>query len=274
MLSQSVVDTIPPALTDSEFQLFRKFIYARAGINLTDSKKALVTGRLAKRVRYFGLPSYRAYFELLEANHAGELQIAVDLLTTNETFFFRESKHFDFIRARILPVWPNGLRRVWSAACSSGEEPYTLAMVLAAHSPTQSWEVMGTDISTRVLEHARGAQYEMQRAEHIPREYLHRYCLRGIGTQEGTFLICRELRQRVTFIHTSLKADLARLGLFDLILLRNVLIYFDAETKRGVVAQVLRRLNPGGYLMIGHSESLNGIADGVKLVAPSIYVKV
>jgi len=262
-----------PALTDNEFSLFRKMIYETAGINLSDAKKALVSGRLAKRIKHYNLSSYADYFKLVKSNAHGELQTAVDLLTTNETFFFREPKHFDFLRDRILPSWNGGQRRVWSAASSSGEEAYTLAMMLAAHSPTDAWEIVGTDISTRVLERARAAQYPLADAEDIPQRYLSKYCLKGIGSQEGTFIVVRELRQRASFIHTNLQQDLTRLGSFDVIFLRNVLIYFDMETKQRVVARVQSRLKPGGYLMIGHSESLNGITDDLKVVLPSIYRK-
>jgi len=146
-------------------------------------------------------------------------------------------------------------------------------MVLAGHSPTDTWEVVGTDISTRVLERARSGRYPMQRAGNIPARFLHRYCLRGIGSQEGTFLVDRALRARVSFVHANLKSDLSKLGSFDVILLRNVLIYFDLPTKQEVVARVLRQLRPGGYLLVGHSESLNGVTDEASMVTPSVYRK-
>ncbi|MBI1423491.1 MAG: methyltransferase domain-containing protein [Gammaproteobacteria bacterium] len=260
-------------LKDSEFALFQKMIYETAGINMSDAKKALVSGRLAKRVKHYGLSSFGEYFKLLNSDKRGEFQMAVDLLTTNETFFFREPKHFDFLRERILPHWLNGPRRIWSAASSSGEEAYTLAMVLAAHARTASWEIVGTDISTRVLQKARSGHYIMERSRNIPDTYLKKYCLKGTGTQDGTFLIGKELRDRVSFRHANLKTDLSQLGGFDLIMLRNVLIYFDIETKQQVVAQVVRRLKPGGYLMVGHSESLNGISRDVDVILPSVYRK-
>lgn len=262
-----------PVLKDNEFALFQKLIYDTAGIHMTGAKKALVSGRLAKRVKHFGLKTYTEYFDLLKGTQSGELQTAVDLLTTNETFFFREPKHFDFLRDQVLPGWRGAQRRVWSAASSSGEEAYTLAMVLAEHSPTEAWEIVGTDISTRVLERARNAQYPIERAGNIPKNYLTKYCLKGTGSQEGSFIVCKELRARASFVHANLQTDLGRLGAFDVIFLRNVLIYFDIETKQRVVARLLRQLKPGGYLMVGHSESLNGVTDAVRVVVPSVYRK-
>lgn len=263
-----------PVLKDNEFNLFQKLIYDTAGIHMTIAKKPLVSGRLAKRLRHHGLVSYSDYFQLLTAANSPELQMAVDLLTTNETFFFREPKHFDFLRERILPGWRGGgARRVWSAASSSGEEAYTLAMLLAEHAPGQDWEIVGTDISTRVLEKARTGHYPIERAKNIPQQYLSAYCLKGTGSQDGTFLIGKSLRERVKFVHGNLKTDMASLGSFDLIMLRNVLIYFDLATKQQVVSRLVRQLKPGGHLMVGHSESLNGVTDAVQVVVPSVYRK-
>lgn len=262
-----------PVLQDNEFELFQKMIYETAGINMSKAKKPLVSGRLAKRIKHYGLSSYGEYFQLLRAPANDELQMAVDLLTTNETFFFREPKHFDFLRDKILSTWQSGQYRIWSAASSSGEEAYTLAMLLAEHSLTNNWEIVGTDISTRVVERARGGQYPIERAEKIPRSYLTNYCLKGTGSQEGTFIIDKTLRKRVSFMHANLKEDLTGLGSFDVIFLRNVLIYFDVETKQHVVSRLVRQLKRGGYLIVGHSESLNGITDEVNVVTPSVYRK-
>lgn len=262
-----------PVLQDSEFALFQKMIYEAAGINMSSAKKALVSGRLARRLKHYGLSSYGDYFDLLHSSNNGEFQMAVDLLTTNETFFFREPKHFDFLRDEILPGWRSGQRRVWSAACSSGEEAYTLAMILAEHSPARDWEIIGTDISTRVLEKARSGHYAIERAAKIPEKYLTKYCLKGVGKQEGTFIIEQSLRNRLTFSHANLKQDLTALGKFDVIFLRNVMIYFDMETKCSIVRGLLPMLKNGGYFIVSHSESLNGISDELKVIRPSIYRK-
>lgn len=262
-----------PALSDAEFTLFQKMIYDTAGINLSKAKKSLVSSRLGKRVKHYDLNSFADYFRMVKSNLHGELQTAIDLLTTNETFFFREPKHFDFLRDRILPEWRVGPRRIWSAASSTGEEAHTLAMVLAESCPTESWEIVGTDISTRVLEKARTGHYSLDRTKDIPRGYLQKYCLKGVGDHDGTFLVSQALRSKIRFVHANLQQDLQKLGSFDVIFLRNVMIYFDMDTKRKVVASLLRQLKPGGYMMVGHSESLNGVTTEVDAVVPAIYRK-
>ncbi|MBY0556132.1 MAG: protein-glutamate O-methyltransferase CheR [Burkholderiaceae bacterium] len=263
------------ALTDKEFSQFQRFIYEAAGISMANGKQALVSGRLAKRLAHYQLNSYGEYLRLLESREqASELQVAVDLLTTNETYFFREPKHFALLRELALEArTARRSIRVWSAASSTGEEAYSIAMVLADVLGEAAWEVLGTDISTRVLERARFGHYVMERASGVPLDLLKRYCLKGQGKQEGTMLIERSLRQRVQFMHLNLNQPLPRLGSFDVIFLRNVMIYFNLETKRQVVARLLGQLRPGGYLLIGHSETLNDINDTLQAVAPSIYRK-
>ena len=263
-----------PALSDHEFARFQRFIHEAAGITLSDSKKALVSGRLAKRVAHHGLPSFGRYMDLLTQTEAGtEVQTAVDLLTTNETYFFRESKHFDLLRQLALSARERRRPlRVWSAACSSGEEVYSIAMVLDDVLGS-GWELLGSDISSRVLQRAARGHYPLERTRHIPAAYLKRYCLRGFGEQQGTLLIDRSLRERVRFTQLNLNTALPRIGSFDVIFLRNVMIYFNAETKRQVVARVLAQLAPGGIFCIGHSESLSDISSAVEQIAPSIYRK-
>ncbi|WP_338477372.1 protein-glutamate O-methyltransferase CheR [Pseudomonas trivialis] len=263
------------SLDDREFGQFQSWLYRAAGINLSPAKKALVAGRLFKRLKHYELESYGEYFKLIMSDQRkGELQVALDLLTTNETYFFREPKHFDFLRQQVLPkAAPGKLFRVWSAASSSGEEPYSLAMTLAEGLGTTPWEVIGSDISTQVLAKARSGHYAMERAGTLPQPLLSKYCLKGIGRQEGTFLIDKRLRSRVNFVQVNLNEPLPGLGEFDVIFLRNVMIYFDQQTKSQVVARLLPLLRPGGHFIISHSESLNGVNDTLKLVAPSIYRK-
>ena len=262
-------------ISDKEFSQFQELIYRLAGIHLSSAKKALVSGRLAKRLTQYRLGSYGDYFKLLTASHhSEELQVAVDLLTTNETYFFREPKHFDFLRVQVLANHkPGNSFRVWSAACSSGEEPYSISMVLADHLGGSHWEVVASDISTRVLEKARAGHYPMDRTEGISREHLSRYCLKGVGAQEHTLLVDKALRDRVNFLQVNLNQPLPSLGVFDVIFLRNVMIYFDQETKRQIVQRMMPLLKPGGHFLVGHSESLNGVADALHPLAPSIYRK-
>lgn len=263
------------AISDQEFTQFQRFIFDAAGITLSASKKALVSGRLAKRLMRWNLESYGAYFEFLRSPQAGdEVQMAVDLLTTNETYFFREPKHFDFLRVQALAAAKRAQAfRVWSAASSTGEEAYSIAMVLADCMGSTPWEIVGSDISSRVLQEACTGHYSLQRTRNIPASYLRRFCLKGNGPHEGTLLVERSLRGKVRFVQVNLNAPLPEVGRFDLIFLRNVMIYFNDETKRQVVARVLSLLRSGGHFLVGHSESLNGITESVRSLAPSIYQK-
>lgn len=267
-----------PVLSESEFRQFQRLIYDTAGIKMSDAKRPMVCGRLARRLRELGFTGYQQYLEFIfDAQGApeqlAERQMAIDLLTTNETYFFREPKHFDYMAAEILPTWASGKRRVWSAASSSGEEAYTIAMVLAEHSPTADWEVVGTDISSRMVERARSGLFPLARADKVPRAYLHKYCLKGVGNMAGYMRMDRPLQSRTRFHHANLRERQQELGLFDLIFLRNVMIYFDTDTKRQVVTNVIRQLKPGGYLMIGHSESLQGISGELRMRQSAIYQK-
>jgi chemotaxis protein methyltransferase CheR len=262
-------------ITDQEFTEFQRFIFDAAGISLSSSKKALVSGRLAKRLHHCQLGSYNAYFQLLMSGKApDEVQTAVDLLTTNETYFFREPTHFAFLHEQALAATRRTQPfRVWSAASSTGEEAYSIAMVLADCLEHTPWEVIGSDISSRVLRGACAGHYSLQRTRNIPPPYLRRFCLKGIGPQQDTLLIERSLRSKVRFIQINLNTELPDLGLFDIIFLRNVMIYFNNETKRQVVSRVLSLLKPGGHFCIGHSESLNEITNAVQLLRPAIYRK-
>jgi chemotaxis protein methyltransferase CheR len=263
------------ALKDGEFHQFQAWLYRAAGINLSPAKKALVAGRLLKRLKHHKLNSYGDYFQLIMGQEAtAELQVALDLLTTNETYFFREPKHFDFLREQVLPRAVAGKTfRLWSAASSSGEEPYSLAMTLADGLGSTPWEIIGSDISSQVLAKARSGHYPIARARTIAQPLLVKHCLKGTGSQEGTFLIDRSLRERLHFMHINLNEALPKIGEFEVIFLRNVMIYFDQETKRKVVARMLPLLKPGGYFIVSHSESLNGISDALNLISPSIYRK-
>jgi len=265
----------PVVLAKHEFIWIKDYLYKRAGIALNDSKQALVSGRLDKRLRHYGLSSYSEYFHLLDKpGSEQEALMVIDLLTTNETYFFREPQHFEFLKSHFFPMHPASRPlRFWSAASSSGEEAYTLAMLAAEFSKTEHWEIIGTDISTRVLEKARRGLYPISAAEKIPTSLLKKYCLKGNGEYEGFFLVDWVLHSRVKFMYVNLIDKLPDLGCFDVIFLRNVMIYFDMATKQRLVERIQHYLQPGGYFFISHSESLSGIKCDLQMVSPSVYQK-
>lgn len=261
-------------ITDTEFLKFQSFVYQSAGISMHTGKKSLICARLGKRLQHHQLHSYGAYFDFIQSEQGlAERQVCIDLLTTNETYFFREPRHFEWLaqQVRALPASEEPVR-VWSAASSSGEEVYSLAMTLAEHC-RHPWQVLGSDISTRVLDCARVGHYSMLRAKHIPMPYLKKYCLRGTGRQEGTLLIRKELRAQTDFLQINLNEPLPPVGWFDVIFLRNVMIYFDTPTKQAVVSRLVQQLRPGGFLCIGHSESLNDLQHPLQQQAPAIFRK-
>jgi chemotaxis protein methyltransferase CheR len=260
-------------MSDQEFTRIRSLVLQETGIHLSDQKKALVVGRLSSRLRSRKLQAFSEYYKILrDPSEAEELQVAIDLITTNETSFFREADHFQVLRDHLKELRPVPFPfRVWSAASSSGEEAYTIAMVLADVLGSADWRVVGTDISTRVLERARRALYPMERASTIPKEFLHRFCLKGQGKQEGLFLMDRTVRDRVTFLQANLCQPLPQLGPFDVAFLRNVLIYFEPGQKRRVVEAVARQEKPRGLLIVGHSESMAGVGEGLAQLRPTVY---
>ena len=265
----------PPELSEREFDRIRAWLFDATAIELLEHKRSLVASRLQRRVQARGAASFGDYFDLLmESDEEEERRLARDLLTTNETSFFRERKHFDFLRQKILPARPAGRTfRVWSAAASSGEEAYTIAMELAEGLGLDSaWEVLGSDISDRVLEKARCATYDMDAAK-LPAEYLRKYCLRGVSAQRGLLRIQRRLRARVRFESIALHAPLPQIGCFDVVFLRNVLIYFSAETRQQIIERIEPLILPNGYLFVSHSETLQGVRHRLSLVQPSVYRK-
>ncbi|SBT05314.1 chemotaxis regulator, protein-glutamate methyltransferase [Candidatus Accumulibacter aalborgensis] len=269
-----MIDPASP-ISDQEFALFQRLIYKLAGINLSDAKRVLLVGRLGRRLKHHHFDTYTQYYRLLSSGqHADEVQQMVDLLTTNETYFFREPRHFDFLRDVVLGKWRGpGTFRIWSAASSTGEEAYSMAMVLAEHRSVAAWEVFGSDISLTVLARARAGIYTRERIDGIPPGYLHKHCLKGVRPEEGKLLIDGQIKQHVSFAQVNLTLPITGVGNFEVIFLRNVMIYFDTETKRKVIENMLPSLKPGGYFIVGHSESLNGITTKLKTVQPTIYQK-
>ena len=256
-------------------------IYERTRIRLHDGKEALIAGRLGKRVRHHGLASLGEYVEYLRTRaDDDEFTLVTDALTTNHTNFLREPDHFEFLVHEAVPqLRPPGRKKfsIWSSASSSGEEAYTMAMFLAEHYPAAQgwdWRITGSDISTKVLAVARRGVYSAERAEKIPRAWLTKYFQQGTGQWEGQVRVKPELAQRVSFRQVNLIETYEHPQPFDIIFCRNVMIYFDRPTQEQLVTRLCRFLVPGGYLMIGHSESLNGLNLPLRCLKASIYQRV
>lgn len=277
-------DPTAMAVTDREFAEFQELIYGVAGIFLAPAKKALLEARLGRRVRELGLPSFAAYYRRVVGDH-NELVRLLDRIATNETHFFREPNQFEYLAQEVLPEWladgDAGCRprtiKAWSAGCSSGEEPYSIAMLLAdSFSRASGWnvDILATDLSTRVLASAADGIWPIAKANEIPTPYLKRFMLRGTGSRQGTMKAGVELRELIRFQRVNLNdVDYPVDGPFDLILCRNVLIYFDQRSRSRVIERLVDRLVPGGLLFVGHAESLSNVTDRVAYVAPTIYRK-
>jgi chemotaxis protein methyltransferase CheR len=264
-----------PVLKDKDFLFFQKLIFELAGLSMNESKKPLIGNRLATRLRNFEIDSYEDYCKILsDSKNLEEQQVFIDLLTTNETSFFREPIHFDFMKSNILNLesLPNPIR-VWSAACSSGEEPYSIAMLLEDSLKRGKWELFASDISTRVLEKSKKGYYPIDKSEKIPVDYLKKFCLKGINSNSGYFKISDSIRSEIQFLNVNLNQPFPNLGMFHIIFLRNVMIYFDKETRIKLIRNISSVLNRDGYLFIGHSETLLEITDQLIMVRPTIYRK-
>lgn len=260
-------------LSNSEFTLFKEFIFKTSGIHIKPEKRALVEGRLAKRIRHFNLPSYTAYYDKLQVDKE-ELQTFIDIITTNETSFFREPHHFEFLKHNLFPTRTQPVR-MWSAACSIGAEAYSMAMVADEILTARKigWDIFCSDINVEVIEKAKSGLYPMKFSDQIPDSYLKKHCLRGFGKQDGYFLIDDHLKERISFKRLNLMEPLgSEIGEFDIIFLRNMLIYFEGPQRKFIVENVVSRLKKGGYLFIGHSESLFNITKCVSQVKPTIYI--
>lgn len=265
-----------PSITDGEFHLFQKLFHDTIGMHLPSQKKPLVAARLGRRLDALNISSYRKYFEILrDGNHADELQRAVDQITTNETSFFREAEHFRILSERILPGMDAGEKvKVWCGAASTGEEPYTLAMVLADNLGLDGWSLLATDINSEVLAKAKSGLYAMERAKGIPERLLKAYCLKGTGVHHGEFLIDPSLRTRVDFRQMNLMELKREIKDFDIVFLRNVLIYFDHATRSRLLTKIWSCIRPEGWLVLGHSESVVGLSlPPLRQVVPSVYRK-
>jgi chemotaxis protein methyltransferase CheR len=270
-------------ITPTEFSLFRDLIYRVAGICLNDNKSSLIQSRLQMRLRHFGFTRYQEYYDLVAACDRSHPEIIefINCITTNKTEFFREPHHFEFVTDTILPeIERRGLPkrlRIWHAGCSSGEEPYTMAIVLAeALGPHHNWDIrqLASDIDTRVLAHAEQAEYSRDHVGMIAEPLLQKYFLRGRGTKADYVKVKPEIRAQVTFRRINLQDaswPIQNTCRFDIVFCRNVVIYFDRETQQRLFSRYAEALRPGGYLFVGHSESLAGVSDQFEPLGHTIY---
>ncbi|MDQ7045824.1 MAG: protein-glutamate O-methyltransferase CheR [Sulfurimonas sp.] len=262
-------------LKDNEFSTLQKLIFKEVGIDLQDSKKLLVQSRLLKRLLFYKLDSYLDYIRLVQMNATERIEM-VNLISTNETYFFREIDHYEYLQKEILPLHPFKAKfRFWSAASSVGAEAYSIAMTLDKAMARNDWAIVGTDINTEVIKKARIGLYPEKWADKIPVSLKKEYCLKGRGKHEGQFLMDRGLVQNMEFKVGNLMKYNTQVGLFDVVWLRNVLIYFDDNTKQLVVDNVIKNLKVGGYFFISLTENLNMIkTPNLEVVSTSVYKKV
>lgn len=264
--------------TTGDFDFIRRIVMEKTGIALAEHKRELVYGRLAKRVRALELDTFASYCTYVE-NHDEELHELVNAITTNLTAFFRESYHFDHLRDVVVPelLRSNAERRrirVWSAGCSTGEEPYSIAMVLRDTVPfAAGWDVkiLATDIDTNVLEKGRAGIYVEERARDIPAAYRRRFVSRGVGANAGRIRMREELRSLITFRRLNLMDAWPMSGPFDIIFCRNVVIYFDKPTQKVLFDRYADLMRPDGHLFVGHSETLFKVSTRFSLVGRTIY---
>ena len=262
------------AISPKCFQQIREYVHRVAGINIGPEKSTMVTGRLWRRLEETGCAGYEEYLAFINSNAgADERLVMLDLLTTNETYFFREPAHFNRLAQSILPEIKTRPVRIWCAAASTGEEPYSLAMVLDDYLGNNNWDLLATDISRKVLLHAERGYYRMERLEYMPQAYLKSYCLRGVNEYDGQLAINPKLRARVRFAQHNLLQPLQETQPFDVIFLRNVLIYFDQPTKQRVLNHLINNLRPNGWLILGHCETLMGLDLPLVQEVPSVYRK-
>ncbi len=265
-------------LTKQEFEAVCKITYDECGINLKEGKESLVQSRLAKRLRKLGLGSVTAYLKYIETDASKrELNAMIDSLTTNKTFFFRESRHFDFLREEIVPGLSrgNGPIRIWSAGCSSGEEPYSVAIALSEQirDAAARVKILSTDLSPTVLDKGRKGRYHQTEVGDVPANLLSKYFVELQEKSERYFVVKPQIRSMLAFAQLNLLDRWPMQGPFDLILCRNVMIYFDQETRLKIVPRFRDLLRPGGHLFIGHSESIPRSLAGIEYVSPAIYAR-
>lgn len=263
-----------PPLESDDFEFFKTLFFKYTGIQLNDNRKTLVVNRLNKRLRLCKLPSYHDYLLYMEKN-PDEIQAFVDAITTNETSFFRENQHFEYLSSVVNSmVNPSQTLKVWSAACSIGAEPYTLAMVLKKHLASGLFEILASDINRTVLDIAKTGIYPLEMSEKIAQDYLKLFCLKGYADQSGKFAVKKILRKHIKFEAINLNEHLPSIGMFDVVFLRNMLIYFDNKKKEEIVCRIGEKIKSGGLLFVGSSETLNWFNVPFEQINPSVYRKI
>jgi chemotaxis protein methyltransferase CheR len=267
-------------MSDREFRGFREIVYRECGIQITEHKRELLKARLSRRIRTLGMVRFGEYLSLVEREPQERVEM-LDRIVTNETKFFREPNQFEFLETQVLPQWlaeagrqarPRRVR-AWSAGCSTGQEPYSIAMMLLSQLEGWDIEVLATDLSGRALRQAVAGVWPIEKATEIPDQYLHDHMLRGVRSQKGVMSASAATRAVIRFQRLNLHEELPELGVFDLVFCRNVLIYFDVESRAKAVTRVLSRLSPAGFLFLGHSESLLSSGHRLRPMAPSVYTR-
>ncbi|MBJ6723141.1 CheR family methyltransferase [Geomesophilobacter sediminis] len=270
-------------LSAKDFNRLSRFIYEQCGIKMPEVKKTMLEARLQKRLRSLGIHHFSEYVEYLFSPDglANEMVPMIDMVTTNKTDFFREPDHFDYLTQRVLPDWVrrHGSMRfnIWSAGCSTGEEPYTMAMVLsefADANPGFDFQILATDISTRVLDKAKNGIYSESLVDPVPQHLKKKYLLRSKDRSSGLVRIVPELREKIRFRRLNfMDDDFGMRDQLDVIFCRNVIIYFDRPTQEGLLQRFHRQLKPGGFIFMGHSETLSGLDVALTSVYPTVYRK-
>ncbi|HPD95790.1 MAG: protein-glutamate O-methyltransferase [Bacteroidales bacterium] len=283
MAELNLNDIYRQQLSDAEFKKLSSFIYNECGIKLPPIKRVMLQCRLQKRLRHLQLGTFKDYIDYLFNSNGGNTEIIhmLDVVSTNKTDFFRESSHFDYMQETVLPEFAKknqmGTLKVWSAGCSSGEEPYTLVMVLYEFAEKNSgfnFSIWATDISTRILETAMNGVYKEEKVAVVPLSLKKKYMLKSKDRINPTVKMAPHVRSKVNFARLNLMDEKYSVPeTFDVIFCRNVLIYFDRDTQESVINKLCNKLKPGGYLFLGHSESILNMNVPLKQVNPTIYIR-
>ena len=267
-------------LSDADFRRLSRFIESELGIRMPDTKRVMLESRLQKRIRHFGMSGFGEYVDYVFSDEGRESELInmIDAVTTNKTDFFREAEHFDILLERILPEWcatRSGVMSFWSAGCSTGEEPYTLAMVLEEFREENKrfdYRIFASDLSTQVLDKAKAAIYEEEKAQPIPMSYKKKYLLKSRDASKALVRVKPELRAKVSFARINFMDEHYPVeGLFDVVFCRNVIIYFERKVQEAILGKLCGHIRQGGWLILGHSETLTGMDMPLRSVAPTVY---